>query len=60
MGYIDLKRCITEKVGLIPRDVCARPHTFEMVTVRQPRKGERDTLVSKTYNTTTTLRYIFI
>ncbi|KAK3085514.1 hypothetical protein FSP39_004457 [Pinctada imbricata] len=58
MGYIDLKRCVTEKVGLIPRDICARPNTFEMVTVRQPRRGEPDTLVSKTYNTMTTVRHM--
>ncbi|XP_059140826.1 anillin-like isoform X2 [Physella acuta] len=57
MAIIDLKRCITEKVGLVPRDICARPNTFEMVTVRQPLKGEHDTLVTKTYNSTTTVRH---
>ncbi|XP_060079914.1 anillin-like isoform X2 [Ylistrum balloti] len=57
IGLMDLKRCITEKVGLIPRDICARPNTFELVTVRQPRKGEPDTLVTKTYNTMTTTRH---
>lgn len=56
MGYIDLKRCITEKVGLIARDICARPHTFELLTVRQPRRGEKDTLITKTYSTMTTVR----
>jgi len=54
---IDLKRVITEKVGLIPRDICARPNTFELVGVRPPRRGEQDTLVTKTYNTMTTTRY---
>ncbi|XP_061163081.1 anillin-like isoform X2 [Saccostrea echinata] len=58
MGIIDLKRCVTEKVGLIPRDICARPNTFELVTVRQPRRGEEDTLISKTYNTMTTIRHM--
>ncbi|XP_005093568.1 anillin isoform X3 [Aplysia californica] len=57
MFLIDLKRCITEKVGLVSRDVCARPNTFEMVTVRQPLKGEHDTLVTKTHNTMTTVRH---
>ncbi|KAK6184693.1 hypothetical protein SNE40_007110 [Patella caerulea] len=56
IGVIDLKRCITDKVGLIPRDICARPNTFELVTVRQPRKGEQDTLTCKTYNTMTTVK----
>ncbi|XP_056008629.1 anillin-like isoform X4 [Ostrea edulis] len=58
MGVVDLKRCVTEKVGLIPRDICARPNTFEMVTVRQPRRGEEDTLISKTYNTMTSTRHM--
>ncbi|XP_053401125.1 anillin-like isoform X2 [Mercenaria mercenaria] len=58
MGIIDLKRVITEKVGLIPRDICARPHTFELVSVRPPRRGEQDTLVTKTYNTMTTTRFM--
>jgi len=53
-----MKRVITEKAGLIPRDVCARPHTFELVSVRPPRRGEQDTLVTKTYNTMTTTRFV--
>lgn len=59
MTFIDLKRCITEKVGLVPRDVCARPNTFEMTTVRQPLKGEHDTLISRTHNSTTLVRLDF-
>jgi hypothetical protein len=38
--------------------ICARPNTFEMVTIRQPRQGEPDTLITKTYNTMTSTRYI--
>ncbi|KAH9515677.1 hypothetical protein Btru_011718 [Bulinus truncatus] len=57
MTIIDLKRCVTEKVGLVPRDICARPNTFEMVTVRPPVKGEHDTLVTKTYTSATTVRH---
>ncbi|BFZ19830.1 hypothetical protein BsWGS_22869 [Bradybaena similaris] len=57
MTLIDLKRCITEKVGLVPRDICARPNTFELTTVRQPLKGEHDTLVSRTHNSTTHIRH---
>ncbi|KAL3859739.1 hypothetical protein ACJMK2_009937 [Sinanodonta woodiana] len=58
IGYIDLKRCITEKVGLVARDICARPNTLEMMTVRQPRRGEKDTLITKTYNTLTTMKHM--
>jgi actin-binding protein anillin len=56
MGYIDLKRCTTEKVGLISRDVCARPNTFELEIARHACKGDRDTLVSRTYDTVTSVR----
>lgn len=56
IGIIDLKRVITGKLGLIPRDICARPNTFELVAVRPPRRGEQDTLVTKTYDTMTTTR----
>ncbi|XP_052230360.1 anillin-like isoform X2 [Dreissena polymorpha] len=58
MGYIDMKRVITEKAGLMPRDICARPNTFELVSVRPPMRGEQDTLVTKTYNTMTTTRFM--
>ena len=56
MAVIDLKRCVSEKVGLVSREFCARPNTFEMVTVRQPLKGEHDTLVTRTYNSTTSVK----
>lgn len=58
MLMIELKRCITEKVGQVSRDVCARPHTFEIMTVRQPLRGERDTLVTQTHSTMTSVRYL--
>ncbi|GFO20716.1 actin-binding protein anillin [Plakobranchus ocellatus] len=58
MAVIDLKRCVSEKVGLVSRDICARPNTFEMVTVRQPLKGEHDTLITRTYNSTTSVKHL--
>jgi actin-binding protein anillin len=56
IGSIDLKQCITDCVGLVSRDVCARPNTFELVTVRQQQRGEHDTLVTRCYNTVTTIK----
>ena len=56
IGYLDLKLCVTDEVGLIPRDVCARPNSFELRTVRRQQRGETDTLVSKCYNTMTTTK----
>ena len=54
---IDLKQCITDVVGLIPRDVCARPNTFELRTVRRQLRGEADTLVTHCNNTLSTTRW---
>ncbi|RZF32819.1 hypothetical protein LSTR_LSTR011465 [Laodelphax striatellus] len=36
---IDLNACITETVDIVPRDVCARSHTFLLETER-PRKAD--------------------
>ncbi len=57
-GSVDLKYCISEKIGLIPRDICARPNTFEILTVRRQQKGERDTLTSWVSNTVSTTRFV--
>ena len=54
MGVVDLKSCITENVDIIPRDICARPNSFELLTVRRQHRGEADNLVQKVYNTMTT------
>ena len=51
MGVIDLRVCITDEVGLISRDVCARPNSFELCTIRKQARGERETLVTKLYDT---------
>ena len=58
MGYVDLKQCISDIVGLIPRDVCARPNSFEIVSVRRQKQGEIDSLVKRCYNTMATTRYV--
>ena len=57
IGTVDLKQCITDIVGLIPRDVCARPNTFELRTVRRQLRGEADTLVTHCNNTLSTTRW---
>ena len=56
MGVIELKSCITDAVGLVSRDVCARPNTFEIRTVRKQQRGERETLVTKCYDTMSTTK----
>ena len=53
---MELKQVVTDQVGLIPRDICARPNTFELITVRRQARGEHDTLTSRCYNTMTTTK----
>ncbi|XP_055953827.1 anillin-like [Argiope bruennichi] len=56
MGSIDLRQCITKEVRVVSRDICARPHTFQLVEVRPRKKGDRDTLISQSHDTLTTTR----
>ncbi|GIY60433.1 anillin [Caerostris extrusa] len=56
MGAIDLRQCVTREVRVVPRDICARPHTFQLVQVRPRQKEDRDTLISQSGDTLTTTR----
>ena len=38
---------VTQQVRRVASDVCARPNTFEVVTVQRQVHGERDTLTSR-------------
>ena len=60
LGTVDLKQVVTDQVGLIPRDVCARPNTFELITVRRQSRGDHDSLTSRCVDTITTTKYIVI
>nr|XP_046182408.1 anillin-like isoform X5 [Oncorhynchus gorbuscha] len=51
MGRINLANCISRKVEPANREFCARPNTFELITVRPQREGDRETLVSQCKNT---------
>ncbi|XP_066144957.1 anillin-like isoform X1 [Euwallacea fornicatus] len=42
---IDLKSCITKKVGPVSRDICARLHTFLLERERPAYPQDKDTLV---------------
>ncbi|XP_076339701.1 uncharacterized protein LOC143240700 isoform X9 [Tachypleus tridentatus] len=58
IGSIDLRQCVTSQVGLVPRDICARSHTFQLVTVRPQEKGDRDTLISRSHKTVTSTKHL--
>ncbi|XP_056153918.1 anillin [Lampris incognitus] len=51
IGRINLANCTSKKVEPANREFCARPNTFELITVRPQREDDRETLVSQCNNT---------
>ncbi|KAM3595913.1 uncharacterized protein V6R79_005244 [Siganus canaliculatus] len=51
IGRINLANCTSKKVDPANREFCARPNTFELITVRPQRADDRETLVSQCQNT---------
>nr|XP_033786099.1 anillin isoform X2 [Geotrypetes seraphini] len=47
IGRINLANCISRNIEPANREFCARPNTFELVTVRPQREDDRETLVSQ-------------
>jgi len=58
LGSINLRTCVTEHVDVVSRDICARPNTFLLVTVRQPQSHDKDSLVMTCYPRRTALRHL--
>lgn len=56
IGQIDLNICTTEVVGPVPRDICARPHTFLLETTRPSQPDDEDSLVLVRCGTDTVIR----
>ncbi|XP_062266519.1 anillin isoform X2 [Platichthys flesus] len=51
IGRINLANCTSKRVEPVNREFCARPHTFELITVRPRREDDKETLVSQCKNT---------
>ncbi|XP_044027448.1 anillin isoform X2 [Siniperca chuatsi] len=51
IGRISLANCTSKKVEPANREFCARPNTFELITVRPQREDDKETLVSQCKNT---------
>ncbi|XP_076045559.1 uncharacterized protein LOC143027828 isoform X3 [Oratosquilla oratoria] len=51
-GTIDLRTCTTRRVELVPRNVCARQHTFQLTCVRPATKGDTTNLVQEVRGST--------
>ncbi|XP_074040615.1 anillin, actin binding protein [Leptinotarsa decemlineata] len=55
---IDLKNCITQKVGPVSRDICARLHTFLIERERVARPKDKDSLVTICKGDKTIIRHL--
>uniref|UniRef100_A0A8D2JEQ1 Anillin n=1 Tax=Varanus komodoensis TaxID=61221 RepID=A0A8D2JEQ1_VARKO len=51
MGSINLANCTNHKIEPANREFCARPNTFELITVRPQREDDKETLVSQCKDT---------
>ncbi|KAM4549831.1 anillin isoform 2-T2 [Fundulus diaphanus] len=51
IGRINLANCTSKMVEPANREFCARPNTFELITVRPQREDDKETLVSQCMNT---------
>lgn len=58
MGRIDLCQCVTPQVGLVARDICARPHTFMLLLVKSPSREDVNSLVVQSHNSYTSLKIL--
>uniref|UniRef100_A0A3Q2QYF3 Anillin n=1 Tax=Fundulus heteroclitus TaxID=8078 RepID=A0A3Q2QYF3_FUNHE len=58
IGRINLANCTSKMVEPANREFCARPNTFELITVRPQREDDKETLVSQCMNTMCVTKYV--
>jgi len=58
IGRLDLGEAVTGEVGIAPREVCSRMHTFMLETERPAAREDRDSLVVVRRGGSTTLRHL--
>ncbi|KAL8165617.1 UNVERIFIED_CONTAM: hypothetical protein K2H54_049389 [Gekko kuhli] len=51
IGSLNLANCTNRQIEPVNREFCARPNTFELVTVRPQREDDKETLVSQCRDT---------
>lgn len=56
---IELISCVTQIVGPVSRDLCARPNTFLLETSRDANPTDVESLVLRLDGNTTTIRLAF-
>ncbi|CAH0767800.1 unnamed protein product [Bemisia tabaci] len=55
---IDLNSCTTNTVNVVSRDICARPNTFLLETIRPTEEDDTDSLALVRYPTHTLVRHL--
>ncbi|XP_043484341.1 anillin isoform X1 [Leptopilina heterotoma] len=58
IGSLDLQGIATTSVGLVSRDICARPNTFLLETMRRAQSGDVDSLIMVRNGSNTTVRHL--
>lgn len=58
IGSLDLQGVNTTNVGLVSRDICARPNTFLLETIRIAESEDTDSLIMVKNGSTTTIRHL--
>nr|DBA16664.1 TPA: hypothetical protein GDO54_002215 [Pyxicephalus adspersus] len=51
LGRINLVNCTSARIEAVKREVCARPHTLELITMRPQQEDDKETLVTQCRNT---------
>ncbi|XP_076748828.1 anillin-like isoform X2 [Xylocopa sonorina] len=58
IGSLDLQSVNTTNVGLVSRDICARPNTFLLETTKAAEPEDTDSLIMIRNGSTTTIRHL--
>ncbi|XP_011311247.1 actin-binding protein anillin isoform X2 [Fopius arisanus] len=58
IGSLELQGVSTGNVGVVSRDICARPHTFLLETVREAQSGDVESLTLVRSGASTTIRHL--
>ncbi|XP_076380284.1 anillin-like isoform X2 [Megalopta genalis] len=58
IGSLDLQSVSTTHVGLVSRDICARPNTFLLETTRNAEPGDTESLIMIRNVNTTVIRHL--
>lgn len=58
IGSLELQEVSTKTVGLVARDICARPNTFLLETVRPAQSNDVESLKVGRHGSLTTIRYV--